>query len=186
VRGTLLQDWSTFLRKGSNGGLKDGQASSLLVNSAKGAYHTLEYMSRRGFRDVVRIEVRSVSGKRVVDVLVRQVVNLPGGAKELVVKAELKNVLEGRHFPRKAEIPKDIEEAISLTPYTSGGAISQEVESAVIEQLSSLVYVFRGNAKIAAVAIQDLRRQVERNLPLELRHLAGYVRHEILLADVPF
>jgi hypothetical protein len=185
-RDAVLAGWSTFLRKATNGGLRNGTAGALLINSTKGGYHTLEYMARRGFKDIVGIEVRAVDGKRIVDVLVRQVVNLPSGPKELIVKAELKNVLEGRHFPRKAEIPKDLEEAILATPFTKGVAITSQVEQAVIEQLSRLVYVFRGNARIAAVAIQDLRRQVERNLPTELRYLAGYVRHEILLGDVPF
>ena len=187
IRDEVLAGWSTFLRKTSNGGLKDGKAANLLVNSSKGAYHALDYMARRGFRDVVGIEVRAVDGRRVVDVLVRQVVNLPSGAKELIVKVELKNVLEGRSFPRKGEIAKDLVKALSDAAYLqSSGPVPEAVRNAVIEQLSGLVYVFRGNANVAAVAIAQLRRRIEQNLPLELKSLAQYVRHEILIGEVPF
>jgi hypothetical protein len=171
----LLEGWHKYLSQIGNGSAGSTAAIDFLVNNTKGYYHTLEYMATKlKFKNIVGIEVReTVNGvARVIDVKVRKTVMIRGIARELIVNIELKNVLPGRKLPRGAkEVPLDVALMLQRAGYDPKGPLTREIEEALIEQLHTAEWVFRGDAQIAATAIAELRSRFENAWPKKARHL---------------
>ena len=169
---------------------RERNAPEHLLNSFKGSYHALEYMATKlRFQNIVGIEFGVSAGGRVrhLDVVVREVVNIGGRPTELRTAVELKNVLEGRPFPRPGEIGGDVIRALENAGYDPAETpLRAAVEQQVIVQLTSLLYVFRGNLRVADRAIVGLRKRVQNALPPALKHLASSVRVDLVIGTVPF